>query len=186
MIEEAVTTNPYTLTGLLEGSPYVVWVRPDEVENLWSDYAVFETTTSFKTPTDLKVIEVSTNTATLSWTENGTATSWDVMYGAFDDDYNVIESSITTVTANENPFVLTGLSPDTYYAFLVRPHCDVESVWSSAISFQTLYESVRPDAIDMGEITSNSATVYWAGDESCDSYTVHTLLARDITRLKTS
>jgi membrane carboxypeptidase/penicillin-binding protein PbpC len=68
------------------------------------------------------------NTVELSWTENGTATSWDI---AIVPDFNV-GSTIPTnswITASSNPFVITGIPPSfDCYAFFVRSSCSPTNV----------------------------------------------------------
>ena len=76
------------------------------------------------------------NTAELSWTENGTATSWEI---AVVPDFNVGSTIPTTgwIVATSNPFIVTGIPPSfDCYAFFVRSVCsstDVSS-WTGASS----------------------------------------------------
>ena len=73
------------------------------------------------------------NTVELSWTENGTATSWEI---AVVPDFNVGSTIPTTgwIAASSNPFIITGIPPSyNCYAFFVRSICsstDVSS-WSA-------------------------------------------------------
>lgn len=65
--------------------------------------------------------------AQLSWTENGNATQWQVCLN--DDEDNLI-------TANSNPFTLTGLTPDSTYTAKVRAVGNGEySQWSNTVTF---------------------------------------------------
>ena len=65
--------------------------------------------------------------ATLSWTENGDASSWQICLN--DDETNLIEVS-------ENPYTLTGLTAETTYTAKVRANCgSSQSAWSNTISF---------------------------------------------------
>lgn len=73
------------------------------------------------------------NTVELSWTENGTATSWEIVVVP---DFNV-GSTIPTaggIVSTSNPFTITGIPPSyNCYAFFVRSICsstDVSS-WSA-------------------------------------------------------
>ena len=74
------------------------------------------------------------NTAELSWTENGTATSWEI---AIVPDFNV-GSTIPTnglYLATSNSFTFTGLPPSfDCYAFFVRSVCSSTDVsnWTGA------------------------------------------------------
>ena len=82
-------------------------------------------------PTGLTVSNVTSTTATFSWTENGTSESWYIFY------HTVSHSSIPApptpvpdlyVEATENPYTLTGLVPNTQYEAFVVPSCGVEVV----------------------------------------------------------
>lgn len=74
------------------------------------------------------------NSVELSWTENGTATIWEI---AIVPDFNV-GSTIPTngwILATSSPFVITGIPPSyNCYAFFVRSVCSptVVSNWTAA------------------------------------------------------
>ena len=80
-------------------------------------------------PTDLAVdYTVGSTEATLSWTENGTATAWQICIN--DDEEHLID--VTT-----NPYTLTGLTLETVYSVKVRANCgDDQSFWSNSVSFE--------------------------------------------------
>lgn len=132
-MEVTANTNPYLLTGLTANTEYVVKVRAvcgDEAESEWSDIVMFTTKREPQTciaPTNITFSDVSSTTASVSWIENGTATSWTI-------DYNGTE-----VTASTNPYLLTGLMASTEYTVRVKAVCSVdnESEWSNAITFTT-------------------------------------------------
>lgn len=79
-------------------------------------------------PTGLSVSAMTPTTATLSWTENGEATAWDICLN--EDEDNLI-------TVNANPYTLTGLNPGAPYTIKVRANCGTQdqSAWSRAVSF---------------------------------------------------
>ena len=83
-------------------------------------------------PTGLTVTKKSIAAATLSWTEVGSATKWQVCF--VDDKENLI-------SADTNPFTLTGLSPNTTYKVKVRAIISEDpasySDWSSQVQFTT-------------------------------------------------
>lgn len=66
--------------------------------------------------------------ASLSWTENGNATAWQICLNG--DENNLID-------ATTNPYDLTGLTPETAYTAKVRAYCDAtdQSDWSPTITF---------------------------------------------------
>lgn len=87
-------------------------------------------------PSNVNLINniVFSNTAELSWTENGNATSWEI---AIVPDFNV-GSTIPTngwIVASSNPFTITGIPPSfNCYAFFVRSVCSSTDVsnWTGA------------------------------------------------------
>lgn len=87
---------------------------------------------AFPKPTNLAVSNILHNSATLSWTENGTATAWQIGYTA-----NGGTEQYVSVT--ENPYTLTDLTPLTTYE--VRVQADYQdntySLFSNPISFST-------------------------------------------------
>ncbi len=96
-------------------------------------------------PTLLAVDALGATSATLSWTENGEATAWQIMLN--DDHTNLIE-------ADSNPFTLDSLIPETTYTAKVRAHCpdgNGISLWSSPISFNP----TRAFTIGAGTATNN-------------------------------
>lgn len=70
-------------------------------------------------PSGLTVTAADQSSITLQWTENGSATSWEVEYGPV----GFTTGAGTTVTATANPFTVTGLPPATNYEFQVRANC---------------------------------------------------------------
>ena len=70
--------------------------------SLWRR-ATFTTTEVTPTPSALACTGYTATTATLSWTENGEATAWQVCLN--NDEENLID-------ANSNPFTVTGLTED--------------------------------------------------------------------------
>ena len=80
-------------------------------------------------PFNLAVPELTSESVTLSWTERGSATSWEI---CLNDD----ETSLITTT--DNPYTLTGLTLETVYTAKVRAvNSDEEkSRWSDAVTFE--------------------------------------------------
>ena len=112
--------------------------------------------TCFK-PTTLAYSEVGSRQAKLSWTKNGDETAWQICVNG---------DEAHPVAANANPFVLTGLEPETDYTVKVRAYCDAEdqSDWSSEVSFTTLEACPTPTSLAVSEITAYSAKVSWTSD----------------------
>ncbi|MBO5843435.1 MAG: fibronectin type III domain-containing protein, partial [Bacteroidales bacterium] len=83
-------------------------------------------------PTNLASTTITANEATLSWQENGSATSWTIYYKAEN------ETEYSSVVVSENPATITNLSPATTYTAYVVANCDGEySGSSNTLSFIT-------------------------------------------------
>ncbi len=121
-------------------------------------------------PKNLAADEVTAFSATLSWTPGAEDQSaWEIVYSTeeeFDPD------TATPVTADSNPFELTGLEAETTYYAYVRGACssDDHSKWSNMVSFTTEELCRRPTNVTASDITANSATVTWEG--YADNYEV--------------
>lgn len=94
------------------------------------DNLILEEIPSCPRPNGLQVNSVTNTTITLSWTEVGSATSWEIEYGA----PGFALGSGTSVQASTNPMTITALSPSTNYEFHVRSVCSASdmSSWSNA------------------------------------------------------
>ncbi len=88
-------------------------------------------------PSALTATGVTSTTANLGWTENGTATTWNIEWGTtgFTPGSGTLITGTTT-----NPQALSGLSPNTSYEFYVQADCggNGSSTWSGPFSFTTL------------------------------------------------
>ena len=118
-----VSTSDYTSLGGYNSSIYRHGFRPKTT--------IHYTPVACPKPTELAATLTPGNgtVANLSWTENGSATAWQICLN--DDENNLIE-------ANTNPFTLTGLTPETAYTAKVRANCggeDGDSHWSNSVSF---------------------------------------------------
>ena len=164
---------PFDLTGLNSETYYEVVVEGNCAEEISEESAsvFFTTKPSCLAPTDLVVIDstITAHTATLSWTENGSATEWVIEYTA------IIESPTpTTVTINvtENPYPLMELLPETPYTVRVLAACgeNDESQWSNTVNFTTLVACPAPTelAVIDSTITAYNATLTWNG--TSDNY----------------
>ena len=113
-------------------------------------------------PTDLTAGTPGANEVQLSWTENGTATTWQICIN--DDENNL-------VVANSNPFTLTGLNAVTAYTVKVRSTDGTSaSCWSNVVSFTTDSQCPTPNGLNVTNLMPTSATLNWQGE--ADSYNV--------------
>lgn len=134
----SASASPFTLTGLMPNSPYDVFVRavcaPGDT-SLPSPRANFTTLANCPIPSALVATNITGASADLGWTENGTATQWEIEYGAA----GFTLGSGTVVVTTNNPFSLSGLMGNTGYDFYVRAICAPgdTSMWSPAANFTT-------------------------------------------------
>ena len=96
---------------------------------IYLDDVTVEEVSAYPKPTDLTVSAITSNTATLTWTENGTATQWQICLN--DDETQLI-------TVNEKSYTFNSLATLTTYTAKVRAiGQEGYSPWSSAVSFTT-------------------------------------------------
>ncbi len=124
-ISNAINTTYQKWTGSFvpstTGSYYVI-VHVVANGNPW--YFMFddfklETTPSCLSPVSLTSSSITTNSAIISWTEAGTASTWDVEYGLS----GFTPGTGTMITGATNPDTLTGLLASNAYDFYVRANC---------------------------------------------------------------
>jgi parallel beta-helix repeat protein len=90
-------------------------------------------------PSNLTAAGLTTTTADLFWTNNSSATNWDIEWGTtgFSPTGTPDEDDVTS-----NPFTLTGLTAGTSYDFYVRADCGADnsdvSDWVGPYNFTTL------------------------------------------------
>ena len=107
-------------------------------------------------PTSLTVSNVAGHSATLTWTS--TAESVVVAYKtSADEDFMLINTT-------QNPYVLTGLTPETQYTVKVGRVCDDATVsWSTTKTFTTDIACPAP-VVTISNITETSVTISYTGD----------------------
>lgn len=70
-------------------------------------------------PNNFSIANINTEGGMLSWTENGTATSWDI---------EIVEAGLLPTgegfTVTENPYEISGLNSDTAYEVYINANCD--------------------------------------------------------------
>ena len=129
---DGVTTNPYTLTGLSPETEYDVYVKAVKGtdESALSDKATFTTEVKYPAPTGLAISDLTTTSATLTWTA-GTDTQWEVAINTT----GVTPTEEGTVV-NAATYVFSELVTETtYYAFVRSKHDAEYSAWSAACEF---------------------------------------------------
>jgi hypothetical protein len=116
-------------------------------------------------PTSLTAGTPGMSSVVLNWTENGTASSWQICI-------NGDENNLITANTNVN-YILSGLNIDTDYTVKVRAYIDAntQSCWSNSVNFTTEASNCpKPTNVTAGNLTVNSANISWNGN--ADSYNV--------------
>ena len=104
------------------------------------DFTVMENPSCID-PTDVTVADITTTTASVSWTADSSQTAW---------EYQVVAGGATPAETGEatsdNPLALTGLTSNTTYDVYVRANCgtDGTSEWVM-VSFTTLPDPIVPN-----------------------------------------
>ncbi|MBP5649908.1 MAG: choice-of-anchor J domain-containing protein, partial [Bacteroidales bacterium] len=139
-VATGVTTTTYTLSGLQDDTEYQVRIQSvcGSETSGWRTQT-FATPIACPIPTGLVCTNYTATTASLSWTENGSANNWTLQYGT---NSNFASGTYTQVTVSGNPStILTGLIVGTNYYARVKSNCGSiygESQWSDACSFLPL------------------------------------------------
>lgn len=115
-------------------------------------------TPSCTKPSGVTVSNVVYNGATVTWTEDGSATNWKVQYSTDNTNW-------TTVNVSENPTcTLTGLTTGTPYYVQVISVCGGTDGESPAVAAASTFTPtcVTPGVPSASEKTTNSAKISWA------------------------
>jgi len=116
-------------------------------------------------PTFLTATNFTTTTADLDWTENGTATTWNIEWDV---------TGFTLGTGNPQvvlakPYLLQGLMPGTSYDYYVQADCGNDSsAWVGPFTFAT--PPCMPIALNLGADTTVCSTDTLTLDAGAGSY----------------
>jgi hypothetical protein len=120
-------------------------------------------------PQHLQALNATTSSIELGWTDYGSATSWEIAYGApgFDPD----GTAATIVTATSNPFTISNLNSSTTYEFYVRSLCGGSDVsyWSTSIQTST---TMTPTSLPYTADFSDPNDAWVLNNGSCGNYWV--------------
>lgn len=89
-------------------------------------------------PTAVTISAIGQNSASIAWTEVGTATTWEVLLLPAGSAAPL--ASATGITTTDNPYLVNGLTSATSYDVYVRAICSTTdiSLWSNKVTFTTL------------------------------------------------
>ena len=150
------TTTSIELTDLYEGTTYNVRIQgncSETISSEWSDVYTF-TTSTCEGVSNLTADNISSSSATISWTAPAGQTKWELTYGmqGVDEDHG------TKVTVTDNPtYTIEGLDYETSYDVYVRAVCadGVYSSWSQKLNFTT-----RPVGINTAAADNTNVNIY--------------------------
>jgi hypothetical protein len=111
-------------------------------DNYNFDNLVVQAAVGCPSPSNLTATNITFNSAYLGWTENGTATLWEVEW---DTAGYTPGTSINSAITGANPLILSTLQPITSYDFYVRAICGPldTSLWGGPHNFMTLNVGVN-------------------------------------------
>ncbi|WP_162182441.1 fibronectin type III domain-containing protein [Lacinutrix jangbogonensis] len=135
VIDSAILTDNFFSASNLEYNTTYFWHVRSVNDCLTTMYSnTFEFLTSCIAPSNITVSNVLIDTAEISWTENGNASTWEVEIVLS----NTAPSGVGVITAS-NPYLATNLNSFTTYDVYVRSICSGSnfSTWEGPISFTT-------------------------------------------------
>ncbi len=112
---------------------------------------------------NLAASEITNNSATISWTERGGASSWEVVLSTSAlSDAALASATATPVT--DTFYNATELTAETLYHVYVRATCSTEdiSTWTHA-TFNTVAACPEPTGLTTSTLTATSVTFSWEG-----------------------
>lgn len=141
---QSASTDPWTNVGVNLGSyvgqtiylEFFYTMGTSFTGDIALDLVEVSTCLSCAAPSNLAASFVGLDSAALDWTENGTATMWEISYGA----PGLTAGMGTQMVTMNKPFGLGSLPASTSYEYYVRSICGANdtSNWSSLGSFRTL------------------------------------------------
>ena len=124
-----VDETSFNFYDLDENTTYKVRVQAVQGSNasLWTA-TTFTTPYKYPAPTNLTYTRLTATSATLSWTENGTATAWQISQSG----------KKGYIEVNTNPYTMEGLTEDASYTVSVCALYgeNATSLWSNDITFE--------------------------------------------------
>jgi hypothetical protein len=117
-------------------------------------------------PSVLMASNIDAFSADLSWSENGSATAWNIEL--VDITASGTATGTPTSTGVANPFNLTGLTPSNDYEFYVQADCggDGTSNWVGPFAFSTEVACPDPTVLTATNIATTTADLGWTAGAS--------------------
>ena len=150
------------IKGYMNGSPW--YISLDDIS--------INVTPSCVAPllSSLTVTNLISSSASLGWTEGGSATTWNVEWGAT----GFTQGSGTMITGTTtNPHNLTGLNPSTSYDFYVQADCGGDSsTWTGPYTFTTACVAIDSFNENFDGVTTPDLPACWSSlmDNGASTY----------------
>ncbi len=136
LVEEGCTTSATaSFTGLTSEATYYLRIYDWGNNDIGSFTFCLNTPPTCPVPTSLNATNITVDSADLGWTENGTATAWDIEWGT----NGFTPTQTPNIENTTNPHPLGGLSASTSYDYYVRADCGGgdTSPWAGPFTFTT-------------------------------------------------
>lgn len=169
---QTLSNNSVTVTTT---GVYYFGIHAISAANMWTLYVdnlvITDVTPETCTrPTNLTASNVVYNGATLTWTPgDAEQDAWQIVCGTGNFDLD----AATPIDVSGTPtYTITGLEPDATYNAYVRGYCSADDVsaWSQVCTFTTPERYVKPTNLAVNDVTHNSATATWTGNNDAQSY----------------
>lgn len=167
------TSNSVSISSLSANSNYEFQVQ---TECTSGNTSAFTTAASFTTlpipcitPSTLSASAITDNSASLSWSNNASASSYSIRYRVIGSaSWNTLSSSVNTLN-------ISGLTAVSNYEYQVQADCGSgnQSAFSSSSSFVTLAPPCNiPTGLSSASVTDNSAILSWNLVSGASDYTL--------------
>ncbi len=165
------TNNLYQIIGLFPETEYKVYVQADcgpfnsTPQSNWSFPETFITPPTCLPLGEISIDSVFDISAGLSWDQVASETAWDIeLINISNIPPDTFTYTPTNAGLTTNQPVLTGLTPENNYQFIVRANCgiiDGPSDWTTVYSFTTLPTCQAPIDLTLGNFSNDEATFSW-------------------------
>ena len=131
---EVVNTNSLILNSIQNNSTYYWRVKPKNECGEGNFSQIFTFKTVCDKPTNLNTTNITSNTATINWSDISNSSSWEYQYVT-----KGTPRAETGTQTNAKPVVINGLTPETCYDFYIKSNCGSgsTSLWEGPFEFCT-------------------------------------------------
>ncbi|WP_162200439.1 fibronectin type III domain-containing protein, partial [Kordia jejudonensis] len=178
--QQTLATTPWELAvvdlAAFAGQTISVTFRATSVGTFEGDISIdnvsFEELPACPIPNSLTVANITDTTADLGWTENGTATAWDIEI--VDITAGGMATGTPTVSGVTNPYTSVGLTQNNDYCFYVRADCGAAtfSDWAGPFCFTTLETCPAPSGLTATNIMETTADLGWTENGTSTTWNI--------------